>query len=483
MGKEQMNDSVLNRTQYFPELIGFGPSGFTPSVTEGLLRIEDKNNQDVYRPIQYLGSKLRALDNLKTHISEIVPSRSHILDLFSGSTVVAQSFAKLGMRVTATDAMSYSATFGKSLLNVSKPKEAGSPEQLAHVVFSHASTERLMHLFSPWLSRERAALKEGDADALFELAGDTPQIWRLANASSGLERLFASLNATKEHSAIDIGGLVTTHYAATYFGLQQAILLDALRISIEHSYRSKQIGEWHHQTALTALLSAMSVAAYTPGKHFAQYHKLSKSKDLAFHRARILSDRNVDICLEFTKSLQQIYSISAQFGTGHDAQQLTMEEILAEPGQFEDVDLIYADPPYTAQQYSRFYHIPEVFLKYRVPTLQVFRGKHTTGLYPENKFKSRFSSKAHAETAFKDLLALGYKLGAHLVISYSDTESGETGNARMISLDDLCSLCKEHASSINVIALSHRYRQFNSASASVPGRVDPEYIISLKPSC
>lgn len=473
----------LNWSGCSPGLLSSDAHAFASLSVHTFLSIEDRNNQDVYRPIQYLGSKLRALEELKTHISEIISPKSHVLDLFSGSTVVSQSFARLGMRVTATDAMAYSATFGKSLLNVGKSKDVGTANQLAQIIFSNASTDKLLQIFSPWLRKENAALKDLNADALFALAVEIPQIWRQKSASSDLKRLFAALKNAEGQSGIDIGGLIATHYAGTYFSLSQAITLDILRVAVERSYISKQITEWHYQTALTGLLSAMSIAAYTPGKHFAQYHKISKTKDLTFHRSRIVSDRRVDICLEFEKALQQIFVISENFGSGHASQQITMEEILIEPQQFEDVDLIYADPPYTAQQYSRFYHVPEVFLKYSIPTLQVFRGKHTSGLYPEHKFKSRFSSKAHAKAAFMDLLTLSSRLGAHLVISYSNTESGKTGNARMISLDDLRSLCGAYSTNIEVIALSHKYRQFNSAAASVAGRVDPEYIISLKPSC
>jgi len=476
-----MTDETRGGVRADVEIVGSRSGRGSMPVFSGAISGEEANH--VYRPIQYLGSKLRALDELKAQVSALVPPGSHVLDIFSGSTVVAQAFARLGLRVTATDVMTYSMTFGKSLLGVGKPRDEGHPDHLAEIIFAQRPIDNLQDVFISWLDQERAALSDRNSDVLFSIANRLPQIWRPKGASVDLARVFESLTKRKDRSALDIGGIISTHYAGTYFGLHQAITIDSLRLSIEHLYETRQISEWHYHSALTALLSTLSASAYTPGKHFAQYHRITKNKDLSFHRSRILTDRRIDIRSEFIKSLQQIYSASKNVGNGHHAYSLTLEDIFTDSRSLESVDLIYADPPYTAQQYSRFYHIPEILVTYRVPQLQSFRGGHTAGLYPHNKFKSRFSSRAHAGLAFEDLLVLSKRLNAHLIISYSDTESGKTGNKRMISLDALYALCKQHSSDVEIVTLPHRYRQFNATVASVDGRADSEYIILVKRPC
>lgn len=70
--------------------------------------------------IKYAGSKLKILPYIVDVISELPVS--HILDGFSGSTRVSQSFAKLGFRTTASDISIWSETMAKAyLLNKKSP--------------------------------------------------------------------------------------------------------------------------------------------------------------------------------------------------------------------------------------------------------------------------------------------------------------------------------------------------------------------------
>ena len=100
-------------------------------------------------------------------------------------------------------------------------------------------------------------------------------------------------------------------------------------------------------------------------------------------------------------------------------------ELLDEDGVFqlpEGPGLVYLDPPYTADNYSRFYHVLEVITRYDYPELKRGRnGKILRGRYPvlSQRFRSDFCSPAKVEDEFRRVLKGASCCGAKLVISYS----------------------------------------------------------------
>jgi adenine-specific DNA methylase len=141
-------------------------------------------------------------------------------------------------------------------------------------------------------------------------------------------------------------------------------------------------------------------------------------------------------------------------------------------------DLFYLDPPYTAQQYSRFYHVLETLVDYKVEGV-LHNGSVTTGIYPAKRYKSAFSSKRAAPKAFALLLDAAQDQSSSVLISYSQSEGGSDGNERMIVLDQLLHLCSERfgTSHVEIAEMGHKYRQFNSAQNSNSQRSDPEILI------
>ena len=420
---------------------------------------------------------MRALEVISTKVQESTTPGSTVLDLFAGTTVVSQSLADRGFQIIAADAMQYSQYFANALLGIGRLSNSPCKKSLAEIVLDGRNTEGLEELFSSWLEEEKHALEIGDGAHLIQLSKSCPQIWRNANATTDLSRFFCELSFGVGRSGFSTSGIVASHYASTYFGIKQAITIDAIRCSIEAAKQNHILDEWSYNASIAALLSCASKAAFTPGKHFAQYHKVSGDKNLDFHRKRILSDRGVDIEKEFVSILEEIYARPFQTGLSHRALHRSMEQLLVESTELGDVDLIYADPPYTAQQYSRFYHLPEVIACYRIPELQLVSGKPTTGLYSSDRFKSRFSSKRFAPDGFRDLAKLARSKGSDLIVSYSESKSGVTGNSRMISLEALRKVLTETFSSVEVEELKFQYRQFNKERSVVLDKDDRELII------
>lgn len=431
----------------------------------------------VFRPYQYMGTKLRALDSIVRVAASLAPPGARVVDLFTGSTVVAQAFAAYGYRVDAYDALQFPATTASAVLGVERTNDPSSEFLDQVVAFAtrclHASSMRL------WVDREDDALSRRDGATLLSIAAEVPQVWRTSGASGDVSRLLTNTARAVGQPASASTPIATTHYAGTYFGVRQAVLLDGLRLAIDEL----GVDGWLRSAALTSLTSAMSAAAFTPGKHFAQPHKIRDGKDLEFHRERALADRSIDVIRVFVMTLRTLVS-SPHRATGHHrAEQVTFEEHCKRSPR-RIADLIYADPPYTAQQYSRFYHVPETMILGRVPRLQIHRDSVTAGIYSEDKFKSRFCSKRSAIAAFEDLLDLARAHRTPLMISYAASASGRSGNDRMVSMEQLLTRMRERGfKSVSVEPLDHNYRQLNNSSLAVSGRDDQEFILYGTPGC
>ena len=88
--------------------------------------------------IKYLGSK-RTLIPVLSQLAEASGAKT-ALDLFTGTTRVAQAFKKLGMNVTASDVASYAECFGKTWIELDG--DSANHKELAEAL---AEGGRLLH--------------------------------------------------------------------------------------------------------------------------------------------------------------------------------------------------------------------------------------------------------------------------------------------------------------------------------------------------
>lgn len=113
------------------------------------------------------------------------------------------------------------------------------------------------------------------------------------------------------------------------------------------------------------------------------------------------------------------------------------------------ISLIYLDPPYSAEQYSRFYHILETVSKYDNPNLDF----STKWLYRNDRYKSDFSYKTKALLAFEEVLKFAQKKNSDIIISYSDKW--------LVSLDKLKILLEKY---YNNVAIEYKKHLHSSLS-------------------
>ena len=428
-----------------------------------------------FRPINYLGSKLRVLNEIRLAVAQLTRKTGRVADLFSGSTVVAQALADDGHAVTAVDTQAYAVTLANACLCIGRrPREECNADAVLNYPLPDQTAERF-DLWAPYVREEECALQASDADWLRDLYARLPLAWRNEGTALG-----ASLRGERVAEQRTIEPLITAIYAGSYFGIAQALEIDLLRHNLNSMSAANLLSSWQQQALLASILSAASATVHSAGKHFAQPLTAATSANISFRSTRLLQDRRLSLAERFLNASVVINARPATYDSRHDA-------VLGEAEHFSqrglaDIDVIYMDPPYTAQQYSRFYHILETITIYQVPSLFGATGRLTSGLYPANRYKSRFSSKKSAKPAMLTLLKAARDSGTSAIISYSASDPRSDGNARMISLNEILDMCVTLYGRTNVQSqrLLHRYRQFNSEERANTQRNDPEMLIVCK---
>lgn len=469
-----------------PLKAGPGPQGdHEASQQQGLLFADEVSrtplNQSPIRPIQYMGSKFRVLDQIGPYLRSRTPAGGVFFDAFAGTTCVGQTMLDHATVIT-NDVMVYSKVFGDVFIVGPLRGDLPLPGvcDLQAISAYKQNKERLLELYGPLVETEQEILSSDDGQALHAFSHQIPTVWRKNTPESGsfpgIVELISALPESVSCRELPFC-LFCTYYAGSYFGIRQAIEIDSMRAAIDLAQAQGLLSPWQGKAMLSALMTAMSAAVSAVGKHFAQpILTPDSSEKKSFSRKRCLSDRKVKIPDSMEAALNELNSRVYALRGNNRSLMLDTEDLFASLGQdngregplrlwlgSENVDCIYADPPYTAQQYSRFYHILETACRYDYPQLQMNRdGKVTRGLYREGKHLSSFCSVSKAPAAFQRLLMLAKSLSAVLVLSYSVSRA-KTGNRRMVTPDQLEDMAAALGLSVESIALSHSYRPLNRA--------------------
>lgn len=426
----------------------------------------------IFRPIQYLGSKLRSVDPLLSHTAHLYGPADLVVDCFSGSSVVSQAFATTGARVLAVDSQQFCQHIAAAMLGIAR----GPSERCADIASSLAreyASLKITGSLGELLTKESLILRNGPSAALVDFYSTLPQVWK---SPEGQDWFPVGTNNVGK-LGFNFSPIIASHYSGTYFGINQALFFDYARNQIHALRDGGSIGEWTEYALLTALYSAMSASVCSAGKHFAQPLASKTTGNPNFRIARLHADRSIDTLKTFSQAARSIDDAAQSGQIAHTA--LATPIASAQSNMIEmRPSLLYADPPYTAQQYSRFYHVLEVAATYEIPELQLVNGKITTGLYNVNRYKSPYSSKVEAPKAFNGLANIAKDVGASLALSYSASSERSTGNSRMITLPELSKICRHYfGSKVNIVELAHTYRPFNSDDKNNMHRDDPEVLI------
>ena len=441
----------------------------------------------VRRTIHYLGSKLRLLDPIRRAIAAVASPGQPICDLFSGSGIVSLALAH-DWAVTSVDIQEYSRVICRGL--VSPPVDATSQgRRLCDRAIGGSFRHQLCRSLTPLLTHERrcmAAAARGDAEGLCDLVehgsllalnkrDDIPPLLRDAanTALQGLvQRGLASGPAT----------IVSRHFGGRYFSWQQAIDLDALLAEID------LLADGERDFHLAALFATCSDVVSTIGRHFAQPIKLRDSTGVPKHYliGRTLRDRTTSL---FQKYHAYCETLGQPRPGGHPHR-----AVQSDYGEFLKSDTtrfaaVYADPPYTRDHYSRYYHVLETMALRDDPEVTTTKIRShgsprlSRGVYRIQRHQSSFCIPSKAAGAFERLFTRVAARRAPLVLSYSPYRASTGNRPRLLTMDELLGIAREHFDTVESVPIGGvTHNKLNRSDRNVRADYTAEVLITCRPS-
>jgi adenine-specific DNA-methyltransferase len=372
--------------------------------------------------IRYMGNK-RALAGEVAALCGTLDSSQPLIDLFGGMCNVAGALASSGRRVEVNDIQSYAELTARCLIATTKgPPERERAEKLLREAFEQ--NRAALHLrFAKELREEREALNRGHHDELSSLAESWLHCANDANRASEVAKLHENSEAPYR--------LCSLTFSWGYFGLAQSIDLDSLRFAIDAASKKDLGADWGRWLRL-ALLQCASRVASTPG-HFAQY--LRPTSPAAARR--IISYRRRSVWQCFMEDLDTL----RPFGTStwRRRNKVHRGEALQVVRTREAPAIYYADPPYSKEHYSRFYHVLETLERYDYPEA------HGAGRYRPDRFYSDYARASRVTEACEGLFSAIAQSHGTLLFSYPT--SGLLKARRGVEVDGLL---REHFSEVRL---------------------------------
>lgn len=337
-----------------------------------------------------MGSKAGSLGAIAAVVEQEHPGAMRVIDLFGGSGAVSLRFSE-SRRVHFNDVQRFAATMGKALLLPLSEHRIETTDLLARV--DELAGPRLAEARKRIDEEVRASTRSGDG------------IEALIQAQA--ERLGGELEGSGDWVPSEY---FEHHYSRGYFSTKQAIYLDAIRNGID------EIAPAELDTAraagprdvwIAALVSAASRIANSPG-HTAQF---LHARTAAGQR-RTSEYWSRDLLGTFAETVSRVTASTKHRSPENSVTATTDIRALTDAAPFESSDVVFADPPYSREQYSRYYHLLETICVNDRPRV---RG---AGLVREQRYRSPYSLRTEVQAAFTSLCQETLALGTPLIVTY-----------------------------------------------------------------
>ncbi len=403
-----------------------------------------------FRPIHYLGSKLRYLPEILRHIDMLDPARGTMCDLFSGSGTVSLAASRL-RQIVSVDVQEYSRVICSGALGA--PSQSVESTEIRRAINDSAVLRALQLACAPLLELERQGLQGASAGRL-SLIRNIVEDGSIVAAERGRWSRDASVRTAIAHvlDGLAEAGLpgtasvCTRHFGGAFFSYAQSLELDA----IADWARRADAGDM----ALAALLSTASEIVNTVGKQFAQPLRLTDKAGRVKTNltGKILRERSVR-ALDVFVSFYERYACLPRGDGHHVAVRADYRQVLDRPPA--PVSVIYADPPYTRDHYSRFYHVLETLALGDDPEIDQSNlgARMSRGFYRAERVQSDFCIKSKAPAAFEELFRLSARTGAPLLLSYSAFDDEKGGRPRLLAIRDVLAIGRRHYSRVDAVEL------------------------------
>ena len=436
-----------------------------------------------FRPIQYLGSKVRMLDRISTALDAVNPSRGRTVDLFSGSGVVAARLAHARPTI-AVDIQEYARVLAAALMS---PAQMTSRGITAIVANSRSRTEELMGgRLAQLMDLEHDAVdafERGEPLGLCHiLEWGSPAAFQTGERPDDAPELVERLGLVAPMlEALGLSATLTQHYGGVYFSYRQAIELDCLLETV----RDLPAGA-ARETALAATLGVASEIVTSVGNHFAQpVRPRSKHGEPKPGVLRAAIQRRKQGTFDiFFERMTEYANLPRQM---HEATAIRDDFRSFLENCHGEIGAVYADPPYTRDHYSRFYHVLETMARGDSPEITTVSSTDPTlsrGLYRRDRHQSPFCIRTKAPAAFSSLFAGVKALGSPLIVSYSPYSTGTAARPqpRLLTIPEVIAIASEHFARIDLMSggdISHS--RFNARHLNGEINREAEQLIVCRP--
>jgi len=371
-------------------------------------------------PIRYMGTKRRLAPVVEATIRGL-DWEGALVDLFCGTAAVAQAIGT-GRSLWLNDAQAFIACIARARFCSQTAARRHDADRLLNESFQdHRSALELRH--SERLQEERSAV--ASREQLLAWIRKAPHV----GSSTSLRAAAARMRAGADYE------LAAIYFASSYFSTQQAIDLDSIRFAVD-----REASEEQRDVLLAAWLTTASLIANSPG-HTAQF---MKPVGEASYR-RIITQWARPVWTTFLEQIDKFAQVGdAPWRARNTA---TSEDSIALMSRLDgsSVGVVYADPPYTSDQYSRYYHVLETLYLYDYPE------STGEGRYRGGRHVSAFCLKTQVNDAFEALAESAADRLVPLIISYPSNGLLQQAG---YSLDDLLN-ARFRSVTIVQMALSH----------------------------
>lgn len=346
--------------------------------------------------LNYQGNKTSLMPFIEKELSFIMNEEDTIVDIFSGSGSVGNSL-KGKYNIVSNDAEKYSSVITSALLNPPQKKVLIEKKEEFFKLFNIFFKAKNIK-YKTMVMDENLLLKEEKNLELKNFYESLPSVW---NNHTGINP--KNLRKQKEYNLFQL------YYTGSYFGLCQSIEIDTIIKTIHH------LPSEVHDVFYSCLFYSMKETVFSKDGHMAQPLNILKNPK------RHIKQRNKKVIDLFTLKLEEfiIKSPTIKQKKQHIVLNDNFLDILNNKLLKYKPKVIYADPPYTDMQYSRYYHLLNVAVKYEYPELTETKNGYTKGLYTEGRNQSGLSQKGKAKEQLEQLFLFAKNNNIKVVLSYA----------------------------------------------------------------
>jgi adenine-specific DNA-methyltransferase len=348
--------------------------------------------------LSYMGTKRHLADDVSSIIRQAPDGP--VLDAFSGMCAVGMAVGS-ARSVWNNDVQK----FAFSVANCLFVSQEAPPDQktVAHHLYRYFTENRAV-------LQERYERQIATASRLLQprSAFLTKAYERITSPTSAIGGAKCEERSGRRSNAHFPYTLFVETYSDTYFGLEQCVEIDSVVYGIDRLVELSLLSTEGRTWLLLALGQTMKSIATTTG-HFAQFLEPSE-KTINRH----VQQRKRSVWNEFVDNVAKNLPVGSKPWRSTNRVFNADSVALVENFQSQsDVPrVIYADPPYTEDQYSRYYHILETLMLYDYPEVR------SKARYRRERYSTAFSMKARVVQAFESLVSGTARIGADLILSY-----------------------------------------------------------------